>query len=496
MIIFLRYSIYFSILLSFVLFYLIFTPLGNQNSYRYIGYLLSQKMNLDVEVKSINLVNYPLVTAQLTIEHKAQIIFDGYVDDTMLDINYRFNSNCIASDNCKVDDEIDISGNIKGKFNKIYIKGMGKALDGNISYHATKFIDKIEDISIDMKEINSTKLFKLLGQKTLINGKANLSINFAWMDNERKKGSFIYDVKDNNFSGIPLSLHTVIDIVNMKQSFITDITTDDLKLNIYNGSYNQNKKVAKASYSLDIKDLSKLETILGYKYLGSFSSNGDIRYDKHLTITGMSQQYGGFINYKFEKNVLKFKLDGVSISEFMTLFPFSQILDGYAKGVITYDFIDKSLLVNTKLNNTKFLPSTLVYTFYDKSNVDLMIERFNNSSLNLKYKNHQFLINLILKNQYNHIYLNTTHIDTTLNTIDGFFDVKMQRQEFSGKIYGSLNKPKINLDMQKLIEYQMDKQLDSIMGRRNRKMIESIPLTGVAKDVATEATASFIGMFF
>jgi len=72
----------------------------------------------------------------------------------------------------------------------------------------------------------------------------------------------------------------------------------------------------------------------------------------------------------------------------------------------------------------------------------------------------------------------------------------MQKKEFSGKVYGSLDSPKINLNMQKLIRHEMDRQLDSIMGEGNRKMMENMPMGGMAKDVASGMGGAFMGMFF
>ncbi len=87
-------------------------------------------------------------------------------------------------------------------------------------------------------------------------------------------------------------------------------------------------------------------------------------------------------------------------------------------------------------------------------------------------------------------------MDTNKSTINSYFDFKMQKQEFSGKVYGSIDDPEVNLNMQKLIRFQMDKQLDSMMGKKNRQIMEKIPMGGAAKNMATGMGASFIGMFF
>ena len=82
------------------------------------------------------------------------------------------------------------------------------------------------------------------------------------------------------------------------------------------------------------------------------------------------------------------------------------------------------------------------------------------------------------------------------NTIDAYFDVKLQSREFSGKLYGSLDEPEVNLRLQKLIKYEKSKQMDRIMGTEATKVIRQIPGEGLAEGVAAGATASFIKIFF
>ena len=101
-----------------------------------------------------------------------------------------------------------------------------------------------------------------------------------------------------------------------------------------------------------------------------------------------------------------------------------------------------------------------------------------------------------LENENSHLYLTGATVYTAQNTIDAYFDFKMQKQEFRGKLYGSLESPEVNLDMQKLIKYQMNKQLDKIMGKKANKLIDKMPMSGIAKDMAAGVGASFMGMFF
>ena len=72
----------------------------------------------------------------------------------------------------------------------------------------------------------------------------------------------------------------------------------------------------------------------------------------------------------------------------------------------------------------------------------------------------------------------------------------MQEQEFSGEVYGSIDNTDVNLNIQKLIKYQMGKQLDSMMGEGATKTMRSMPMEGAAEDMATGAAATFIKAFF
>ncbi len=493
---FLKYFIYTLVFIFIGLYYLIYTSSGNAYIYHFASHKLSKKSGLDIEVKSIDINQYPHVVVEMNIEKKAKLILNGQLNNRSVHMDYTLTSKCIASDVCKIDDNIDINGYINGPYSRIHVRGKGKALDGNVSYHALKFTDKVEDLNLTMRDINSTKLFTLMGYDALIKGKADVDVNLKLMGKENIQGSLSYDVKDNNFSGIPLNLHAKVNLNGMKQTFLADITSSYLKLNISKGQYDQDQKIAKAFYILDIKDLAHLETLLGYKYLGPFYAMGEITYNKYLSISGLSKSYGGMLDYLFEKDGLHVTLGSVSFMDFMKIFPYPPMIEANVTGDIYYNFIQKTMVANTELANAKVVQKELVDVISQKTGVDLLQETFTNSTLDVTYHDGLLLGDLKLENEDSHLFLTSTKIDTDKNTIDAYFDFKMQQQEFSGKVYGSLDDTEVNLDIQKLIKYQISKQLDSIMGIGTTNTMRKIPMEGVAEGMATGAAASFIKMFF
>ena len=493
---FFKYLIYFCIFLSLLLFYFLFTPLGTSNIYTLVGNKLSQKTGVPITVRSIDITHYPHVRIVMHIEKKAKLTLWGYLDDALMDMHYSLTSNCIATEHCQVDDDIKIHGRIKGPFTKLDIDGEGFALDGNVSYVATKYTDKVKGVHLQLHDINATKLIHLLGQNALIKGKANADVHFSFMDKQHKKGSIVYDVKDKNFKGIPLSLHSEVKIEDDKHTFIITLLSDYLSMHITKGTYNQAKKQAHAFYVFDAKNLTKLETFLGYKYKGALHAKGEISYDKDIKIIGLSKSFGGITDFVFAQNNLHIKLSDVYLHKILSMFPFPPMLTAKANGKMDYDFNKKRLTVDTKLTHAKFVHTKLVDIIYKKSGVHMMHEVFNQSQLKLSYQDDIILGDLTLANTHSHVYLTSTKIHTNTNTINAYFDFKMQKQEFSGKVYGPLDDPKVNLNMQKLIRYQMDKQVDKMIGKHNRKIMEKIPMAPVAKDMATGMGASFMKVFF
>lgn len=493
---FFKYFIYFLILLSILLFYFLFTPLGNSHIYAFIGSKLSKKADLHIEVKSIDILYYPQVRIVMNLERKAKLTLWGHLDDVFVDMDYTLTSDCIATEHCKIDDTINITGHISGPFTRLNIDGKGTALDGNVSYTGIKYTNKAEKITLKMYDINSSKLLKLLGQTAIIKGKANANLYFSLMDEKHKKGYLHYEVKDKDFKGIPLNMQTKIDFYDAKHTFTTQVHSPYLKLNISKGTYNQEKKEAKAFYILDIENLSKLERLLGYAYQGKFYAMGEISYNKYIKVNGLSKSFGGMTEFHFEKERLDIELQDVLLEEILSLLNFPSLLTAQTTGNIKYTFTDKKLTANTLLNYARFMPSKLVDTLRKKSGVDLLKEKFDNSTLKLNYQNKIILGDLKLTNDRSHVHLTNTKINTSQNTINAYFDLKMQREEFSGKVFGSLDNPKVNLNMQKLIRYQMDKQVDKMIGKNNRKIMEKMPMGGVAKDMATDMGASFIKVFF
>lgn len=430
------------------------------------------------------------------VEKYYNLKLDGSISDTWANMDYKLSSARCPSHVCIIEDDIDIKGHVNGPLKRLYIKGDGKALDGHVHFNALKVKDTLKDVHLKMTNIHAKKLSTLMGQPTLPGGKANIDAHFKYLSKKHKKGTLSYTLKNATYATLPLSLTTLIKADDNQYTFTADIDLNGAKAKLTEGIYNEEQNLTQASYTLAIKDLTLLEALFGHTYQGPFHATGKINYTDDFHIRGLSKTFGGMTDFLYKEDFLYIDFHDASFKYIMNLFSYPVVLDAETKGSINYDFKKELLLINTKLNNAKFLPSDLVNKAYKTTGIYLPNETFTKSMLELSYKNDIILGSLKLANDEGHIYLTNAEINTDKDSVNAYFDVSLQKQEFTGKVYGSLDKPQINLNMQKLIKHEMDKQFDSIMGKNNREMMEAMPMSGMAKDMASGVGAGFMGIFF
>ena len=420
----------------------------------------------------------------------------GFSNKSWISMDYAIAASRLPSHICTIVDDINVTGHVNGPYKRLHIEGKGTAMNGKVSYEGIQVGDSVEDMTIQMHSIHAKKLSTLLGHPELPFGKVDLNAHFNVFSKDEQKGKIHYILNKSIFLELPFTLDTHVDIDNIKQKFTADITLGGAKIELSKGIHNLDTKQSEAFYKLNVSHLVTLEKLLGYSYKGPFYAVGTAKYNGDYHVHGLSKTFGGLTEFDYDKNALAIDLDKVSFKRIMNLFPYPTVLDAETTGKIDYDFIKEKLKVKTNLHNAKFQYAEVMDTIYRKSGINMLKEIFPKATLNVEYQHDNILGNLIMENGQSHISLTNTQIDTKLKTINAYFDVNVQKKAFSGKVYGSLDNPKINLDMQKLIRHEMDRQLDSIMGEGNRKMMENMPMGGVAKDVASGMGGAFMGMFF
>jgi len=433
------------------------------------------------------------------LEKHYKVKLDGPLSNKWINMDYTLSAARFPSQFVTIVDDVNITGHAYGPFKRLFVRGEGTALNGHVSFDGLKVGDGVKDLNIKMTDVHAKKLFTLLGQPTLPPGRATVDAHIKYLSKGRQKASLTYRHTRGTYETLPFDLTSHIDVDNNLYSFSADINMNKAKLNLTKGLFDSDKDLTHAFYDLKIKDLTRLEPLFGEKYIGPFYATGEVDLPediKKIKIRGLTKTLGGFTDFLYKDEVLYVDFEDTSLKYILNLFSYPILMDAELNGSVNYYFNKELLLVNTKLNHAKFLSKERIDDIYHKSGIDLSYEVFDKSSLAFKYQNDIVSGDIKLANDKGHIFLTNAKINTKDDTVDAYFDVNLQKRAFSGKVLGTLDHTKVNLDFQKLIKFEMNKQMDGIMGQGNREMMDSMPMVNPAKDVASEMGAGFVGMFF
>lgn len=471
-----------------IIYYFLGTTLGHAN----VGYLLegyySKLLGNKIEILSLNIANYPIIIAEMKINDTARFSLKGNADTKNIDMQYHLRGERFTWNNH--DDilhPINLKGSMKGKLSELLVKGEGEIFYGKMSYSFIRKEHQVEALEVAFNDISSKDLLTFLKYDLAIEGEVDLFLHFDYFSAFRKKGLAKIAMKK---AKLPKILEEVDFILNgeivytdLLRDFFVDIHSDIGKLNITKGFYNKSAELIQAEYTLQINELSDFEEFLGHPYQGKLNTEGNAKYElEKLSLLGETATYGGILGYNYQNNYLKLDFNGVSLEELLRQLSFPALLSSKVYGIASYDMKDDIIFVDTKLKETRFRRTKMTDTFYDLTDIDILKDVYDNSMFTAGYQDAILTSFLQIDNGINHLYLPDTKMDAKTNGIKADFEMFIDGEEFVGEIEGTLEDPEVNLDMSKLIKYQINKQMDEFFG------------TG--KSSGKKSTGSFLDGFF
>jgi len=119
---------------------------------------------------------------------------------------------------------------------------------------------------------------------------------------------------------------------------------------------------------------------------------------------------------------------------------------------------------------------------YKTAGIDLLSGTYDKSTFTGGYQNNILTSELRIDDGKSHLYLVDTKMNSKSNSVNSKFEIKMQGQEIYGDIYGTLQDPKVSVDMSRLLKYQMNKQMGAWLGTEKSDVVKK-ELKSVKKDV-------------
>jgi hypothetical protein len=422
-----------------------------------------------------------------------------------MDLVYHLSSERVVFKDISFKDHIDIHGTIKGERKHLSLLAEGEGLEGRIASTFLYTPKALKDVSLQLKRVSSQKMMLLLGEEPLFSGDFSLDAKIPYFSDFEKKGEISATLHQSGLylQNIQKRFHLQLpkDVI---LSAILEITLDGgvdyFKGNIIStlgemryvrGRYIEVDKSIHCEYELSIKELSRLRFLTKKEFVGPFHASGEIAYNDGIRFDGVSDTLDGEINYYYEKEDLEASFKDVSLEKLFRVLHYPPIMIGGIDGKIEYDIRENMALLNLRSSRLRFRETALTREIFATSGVNFADELFTHTIFASSIDDGIVSYDFKAENATSYLSLNDAKMDAKKNTITSNFAFKMQGEELSGEIYGSLKSPKVDIDIGKYVEFKATKEIDAFFGKGTTNEVKNR-----LKEVDVEDVKGFIKEFF
>lgn len=300
---------------------ILFTKKGNQ----FISSYLENRVNEEQKDLNFKINNFTLTTKDVdfeaTLNENSYINISGALSLFKKNVDLKYDikiedlsifKNLISED---LKGTFFTNGIFKGSESESIIQGFSNIASSETKYYMNLVDFKLKDIYLDLKDAKIDELLAIFNKPLYANGNLNLNANIKNIDKNSLDGLLIANISKgliNNdifnkefnqkintkisFNGdINASLlGNIIEVKSDMTSSVADIFFDKTLIDI-------EKNTIQSDYKIDVKNLAKLEGLIGKKLQGEFLTTGNILKDnKNISVDGNSDIFDGFFTYKFE----------------------------------------------------------------------------------------------------------------------------------------------------------------------------------------------------
>ncbi len=369
--------------------------------------------------------------------------------------------------------DFKINGNLLLNGKKYRLDGVSRSLGGEVKFNLNG--DKLDFIA---QNTSISKILYILGQKELSKGELNIKGGFSSLSNLTGKASLSTKNASLNTAVIkkefnidlgknfPYSLNADADfkkdIILAKAKLITPIKEVDIQ----NIKYSLKDGKLTADYVAYIKDLSKLQPIIGKKLKGDIKISGDIKMDKELIVTGDSKKFGGDIKFLFKGTKTHIEASNVSVAKILEMALYPTVADGKAFIKADYDISTKKGKSEAKIETARILRSTFTDLIATFTHHDLAKERFNETTFTSVINNDKVVFNFNARSKNSYISFKQGKLNIKTNRIEAPFDILIKGKDFKGMIKGDINKPKIKLNTSKYLKEKAVNKVEKLIEKK------------------------------
>ena len=228
-------------------------------------------------------------------------------------------------------------------------------------------------------------------------------------------------------------------------------------IKLKNGTINKSLKTVNCDYKFNVDNLTKMTRS---RYQGNIEILGKILYHKGLEIIGGTENLDGYANFRYKDDKTLIKLTSLSAEKLLYFLNYPAAIDAKINGDIDYYLADDIASIDLALKNINFTNCITTQNLYKVLKIDMKKNSFAYGKFKASLNKEHLTCDFKIQNKNSHLYLTNTYINQNKKTIKSLFDIKMQNQKISGKLYGPLYEPNIKINMGALLAFKVKQMIN------------------------------------
>lgn len=322
---------------------IVFSKFGNELIASYI----ENKVNNPQQNIKFKVTNFRLRVDSLdfnaVINENSNISVNGALSiwNRWVDLKYDIKINDLSILNNLVNQnlksELFTNGVFKGDYQSAIIQGFSNIANSETKYNLVLKDFKIKDIFLELKNAKIDEFLNFMNKPHYLNGDLTINANIKNIDNNNLDGKLIANISKGQLEN---------DVINKEfnQTFSSKINIDgdieasflgknaEIKTQLLTSIGNLilektlvdlEKDRVVSDYKFEVKNLQKLESVLGRKLIGDFNTTGNILYENAIfNVDGKSDIFESstVFRFKLEDNIVKdisFKVENTKIEKLL-----------------------------------------------------------------------------------------------------------------------------------------------------------------------------------
>jgi hypothetical protein len=341
-----------------------------------------------------------------------------------------------------------------------------------------------DKFSAKLLHVKIEEILKALVYPNYASGDLNIMVDFSSLSNKNGKvdveissGELNAKTLQNEFNltvaKTEFNVKSNVSIQNGIANFDVKFLSSLMNLDKFIGNFNMNKNILKSNYLLNIKDLSKFNTIVHQKLVGALSVEGAVNYENdNLHANGESNVLDGKVSFDFNDMKVALKGDDLSSLEVLNMLSYPPVLNAKIALNAAYNIDKNSGTFNATSPSGRFVKTQLGDLLKTFTNFDMTSEIYNNMLLEGKINGANINFLFDMKSTKSSISIKEGKI--LGNTLDIPFVFYIEKTDLEGKVTGTTDKPKVSVNNSQYLKNKAIEEANKYLEKNSDKIDKAV----------------------